>query len=433
MKPWLRALIGFALAYAVLFVVPMLPIREFIFSRVLDANSDFQVAQRLWNLYDDARRVFSSGYVAGLVAATFAWPLGFLARAVMRARLRAGYGDRLESLSRFVKDRSRLALLATSVPSMAWAVMMARFIWRYSFSHSWDSMLPSLVLPTALVFIGQTFATWRAVKAFTAPLRSATEASGETITAEGFTFDAVAVTPETMGAVGALAAITAVMFALVFALPTTVLAHNHLFQASLISYLIAAIGGAALFQRTSRISVGLDGLHVSGSARSRFFGFADIDDARANGISLELLRQGRVVVRLQLHGEDAARRDALAERLREAIKRAKSQRDEPAIAFVKAASKAQLGHAAVGATSYRQVLPTRDKLWDAVEGAAIDADTRTAAAAALARDGDAADRTRLRIAAEHCAEPNVRKRIEALLEEEEEVEVARAPLRLRRT
>jgi hypothetical protein len=54
---------------------------------------------------------------------------------------------------------------------------------------------------------------------------------------------------------------------------------------------------------------------------------------------------------------------------------------------------------------------TRDQLWALVEGPEVEASARRAAAEALvssAASGDGRERARLRVAADHCAEPNVR-------------------------
>ena len=87
---------------------------------------------------------------------------------------------------------------------------------------------------------------------------------------------------------------------------------------------------------------------------------------------------------------------------------------------------------------------TRDQLWTLVEGPEHDRETRTAAARALATTGSEGERARLRIAAEHCAEPKVRVELlgiargatvaerELALDEEEQALAATPPLRLAR-
>ena len=152
---------------------------------------------------------------------------------------------------------------------------------------------------------------------------------------------------------------------------------------------------------------------------------------RTNGSSIELTRGERVVLRLQLHGEDAVRRDALAERIRGAIKTAADQRSLPEVDFVRSAKADVLARAADGATSYREAAPSRDKLWAALESPAVDAAGRKAAASALARTSDDSERGRLRVAAEHCAEPSVRARIYELLDEDDEPAELAAPRRAR--
>ena len=90
-------------------------------------------------------------------------------------------------------------------------------------------------------------------------------------------------------------------------------------------------------------------MHVSGSARTRFFAYRELDDAQARGDDLVLTRGARIVLRLQLHGKDAARRAAVLERIRGAIRRAKDERRDPTTDFVSTASGEDLTRAAFGA------------------------------------------------------------------------------------
>ena len=192
------------------------------------------------------------------------------------------------------------------------------------------------------------------------------------------------------------------------------------FLAALGAYIALTAASAFLFRRASRISIGVDGIFVRGSSRARFFGFRDIDGAQVRGSDLVLLRGGRVVLRLQLHGKDASRRDALLTRLTAAIARAAAERDEPATSFVSGASTADITRAAEGGGDYRKQAVSREQLWAVLEGPAIDTASRRAAAEALARSRDPSERARLRIAAEQCAEPSVRIRMHQLLVDETE-------------
>ena len=89
------------------------------------------------------------------------------------------------------------------------------------------------------------------------------------------------------------------------------------------------------------------------------------------------------------------------------------------------ASRADMTRAAEGGGDYRQPAVSREQLWSVLEGPAIDSAARNAAAEALAGSRDPAERARLRIAADRCAEPAVRTRMQELLEDEDEV----APLK----
>jgi hypothetical protein len=234
-------------------------------------------------------------------------------------------------------------------------------------------------------------------------------------------FAAVAVTAETRAAVAAMAVLPVVTIGAVNA------AHlgDAATIAALFAYAAVAAGGALAFRRRSRVSVGLDGVFVAGTSRARFFAYRDLDGVRASGCNIELLRKDEVVLRLQLHGEDAAKQRAILGRVEAAIARGSEASAEGHI--VATASERDLARLAHGAGDYRAPALTREQLWRVVEGAEHDARGRTAAARALASSGDGAERARLRVAAEHCAEPDVRAELEALAEAEaDEAEALRA-------
>jgi hypothetical protein len=74
-----------------------------------------------------------------------------------------------------------------------------------------------------------------------------------------------------------------------------------------------------------------------------------------------------------------------------------------------AASHEALARIADGAAGdYRAGAVSRDGLWSAVESPATHANARAAAARALARSGTDDERARLRVAADRCADPQVR-------------------------
>ncbi|MGH7293989.1 MAG: hypothetical protein ACRELB_03600, partial [Polyangiaceae bacterium] len=74
----------------------------------------------------------------------------------------------------------------------------------------------------------------------------------------------------------------------------------------------------------------------------------------------------------------------------------------------------KVSDAVQGRLDYRMPSVSEDALWRLVEGQGVDAATRQAAAEALARNGVAKDRARFRVAAAHCADPQVRVVLEEL-------------------
>lgn len=357
----------------------------------------------------------SVGYALALFVTTFALPLGFLARRLAAAKVRSGAPDPLAKLRGFVAAHPIATAALQIAPGALWALFIDAAFQRPA---GIEALIPAGI---------STLAHFYLARAGTRGLVAPTGDAPETTNADGFTFEAVAVTRETIGTVGALAAMAVAMLVTALSLPVPQLVHGP-FVYALLAYVAISAGAAVGFQRASRISVGLDGVLIGGSSRRRFVPFRDVDGARANGPNLELTRGDRAVLRLQLHGDHAWHRDALLERFRSAIAHAAARREDPAAHFVASASSADLERAAGGASSYRAAAPTREKLWELVESPAIDSAARQNAAAALAKDIDEGERIRLRIAASHVADPKTRVRIEELLEEAE-AETAPVPAR----
>ncbi len=191
-------------------------------------------------------------------------------------------------------------------------------------------------------------------------------------------------------------------------------------------------GGAIVaFQRASRIAVGLDGVRVSGTSRTRFFAYRDLDGVElTRGGDVLLRRHGRVALHLQLHGAHEGKHAAIAERIRAGIARAAEPATGGAHRLAEAVSLGPLARAARGQGDYRAPGVTRDELWELVEAPATEGSMRAAAGEALALEGDRADRTRLRIAAERCAEPSTRaalSRVAGVLDVEDEEDDEPAP------
>lgn len=425
--PVLKTVTSFVAAYAVAIAANAFALgQRFAYAMVaLRADDAWETKASIARVARLFAQQLAASYTAALVAASLVVPLGAVVRLVARARVRSGFRDPLDRMRDFTKRRGAAWMLAAT-PALWWLAVSVRMALRWQYPYyggpemPFEVLAPILALPLGVAFVAHLLLARSGIRALLAPTLAA-DATKEA-TADGFSFDAVAVTKETIGAVAGLAGLSVVMAALAFALPTATLVRNPAFLASLLGYVGVAVGGTLLFRRASRISVGLDGVFVSGSARRRFVPFSEIDDARANGSSIVLTRGDSVVLRLQLHGEDAIRRDALAERLRKAIQTAAELRNSPDVHFVKTARQDALERAANGASSYRETAPTRDKLWDLLESPAVNAEGRKAAATALVRESSDAERVRLRVAAEHCAEPSVRARIYELLEEDEEDE-----------
>jgi hypothetical protein len=216
-------------------------------------------------------------------------------------------------------------------------------------------------------------------------------------------FQAVAVTARTWGAVGFLIALTAyTLYGAARGQPA-------------IFCVVAPLAFVAWFRQASTIAVGRDGVFIRGTSKKRFFPYRSFDQVRLHGVQIDLLRGGKRVLALQLHGADAARASSLVERIQAGL--AAAGRTDGAHLLARVANGAALGRAARGATDYREAAISREQLWELVEGEATEGEARLAAAGALATTGDPQDRARLRVAAVHVADPRVRIALEELGDE----------------
>ena len=244
-----------------------------------------------------------------------------------------------------------------------------------------------------------------------------------TIDRDETTFQAVAVTARTQSAVALHLLLTVVMV-------YGVGARSHFWMRDafgglpIVGYVLASLGFAIWFRKASTIAVGRDGIFVRGTSKERFFSYQEVDEVRLAGMHFDFHKHGKRVLRLQLHGTDDARAEALAERIRAAL--AQAHRTDGAHLLARAAIGSSLGRAARGATDYRQPSVSREQLWDLVEGEATDRTARLAAAEALATTGDRHDRVRLRVAAHHVADPHVRIALEDFADLERERDEADA-------
>jgi len=363
------------------------------------------------------------------IASVLALIVGALGRFVARSRVRAGHADPLEKCRNFVTRRPRWTALFTALPALGWSSLVVRSLADGRTIEASLLAAGQFVLPTGVAFVSIAYLARAMRRAFLAPTFDG-ESKGEAAIrdAEGFTFDAVAVTTQTAGAVGGMAALSVGMIAMVSSRTRL----NELDAAGILvpllaAYVVAALGGAFLFVRKSKIAIGIDGVLVGGTTRRQFVAYRDIDLARAVGDTIELRARKRTVLRLQLHGEDAGRREAIIDRLNAAIARVQSHRADPAAAFVEGASVAELSRAAEGAASYRMTAPTREKLWEIFESPVLAAEARQVAAEALVSGIDDAERTRFRIAADRVAEPATRVRLQELLEANEIEEPEESP------
>jgi hypothetical protein len=243
------------------------------------------------------------------------------------------------------------------------------------------------------------------------------------------------VTPTTRGLVVAMAVVSALVAVLAAASPPE-------FDQGpiVVAYILAALGSATLFRYVSRIVVGIDGVVVVGAGRTRVFGYARFDEVSTRASEIMLLKRGRALVRLQLPADEAPRIGELAESLREAMRRADGMRNQGADLLVQAAlatdaPSERLVSSSGGRGQYRLPAVAREQLWEVIEGPLADAAARKVAAEALAVELDAHDKKRMRVAAEHSADPRMRVALEKLAGDEDEEEKAvaiptRAPARL---
>lgn len=358
-----------------------------------------------YNLLREIVGVFQDSFSAALVLATVAAPLALLARILARGRVREGKRDPLDRPRAWLAQHPWVTRALVALPGVAMALRFA--------AHALDwSSLSSL--PYALIpLVGLTWIASRGLRAFIAPTmdEDATRAA-EHVADDEIVFSAVAVTRETIATVGLFVLMPFIAVgSMVLLFPR---GGDGAFVSVMMAYIAVAAGGTALFQRASRIAVGLDGVLVHGTSRTRFFAYRDLDSARLRGPNLELCKGTRVVLRLQLHGEDAARRDAILARITDKIAHAAARRGGAAEGFVGAASAEQITRAVAGAVDFRQPMLSRDALWAIVEGPTVDVEGRSAAATALVKTIDAGERARLRVAASLCAEPRMRIALEKL-------------------
>jgi hypothetical protein len=122
-------------------------------------------------------------------------------------------------------------------------------------------------------------------------------------------------------------------------------------------------------------------------------------------------------------------------RIHEGLARVKDVERDAAANFVTSRSTDKVAQSARGGGDYRMPSVSHDALWSLVEGSAVAAPTRTAAAEALLSTGGIPERERLRVAAAHCADPHVRVALEELADDavdygEPQTKTSRSPARM---
>jgi hypothetical protein len=342
-----------------------------------------------------------------------------VARAVASARVRDGKPDPLERL----RSRPRLQRWIQSIPAVVVSLLWLAdgpFSARLHTGRGLEGWL-SDELPGWLALAGVVGLTYLATRVWGRALVAPVETEREAPKGPGeIVFSAVAVTARTRTVVGSFAAATVAMVGLTLTVPS-----DPRFGWALAAYVLTALSAPFFFQRASRIAVGIDGVWVRDASHPRFFAYRDLDEARPRGADLELVAGGRAVLRLQMHGDDAGRRDEVLARVNEAIARSRESTSRAAGMLVQALPAQHLASSARGGEGYRVPSVSRDQLWEVVEGQASDAQARTAAAKVLAIQLDEGERARLRVAAGQCAEPRLRVALEALAgEAERDAEVA---------
>ncbi len=385
-----------------------------------------------------------------VIGLTFAVPLGMLGRMVARGRIRAGLPDPLDRARDWTAAHPHATRALRVLPAAWWLWAEAQaayqfFFWRwalylgfYKMTGPWPSLRGMTdgeifrhacetypgwtagIVCTMAATAGLLYkATGPALGAFLAPTVDAREKEDARAPTSDrrVAFDAVAVTVETRAAVAAMAALPVLTF---FAMRGARLGGTGT-DVALAAYVSVAIGGALAFRRASRIAVGIDGIFVTGTSRSRFFAYRDLDAVRTRGSDIEVLRRDRVVLRLQLHGDDATQRDAIVARIQEAADTAKQQRTATVGEIVATASDEKLARLGEGgAEGYRSASVTKEQLWSLVGAPEADAQVRTAAARALVKSGDDKERARLRVTANECAQPAVRVALMELAGDEDD-------------
>jgi hypothetical protein len=361
----------------------------------------------------DAGLAFTYGF--SLFFASLLLPIGFAARLVARARVRAGHTDPLDRIRTWMSSHPVGSTLATLVLPLASQLLFLWSTWWWNGVSLWVLGLTAFaggLVQRSLIRGG--------LQSLLAPTLDGDPMQPSELDPDEIRFDAVAVTREAFLPIGILIVLSVATITWVASVDVAALFRDPRILQIMAAYVALAASAAYVFRKASRIAVGLDGVHVGGTSRARFYAFANVDELRERGGDLELVRRDRVLLRLQFHGEDAARRHVIGARIREGIARAVENRSIAAANFVTSTRSEAVARSADGGADYRTPSVSRDALWMLVEGLGVQPEARSAAARVLVTRGDPTERGRLRVVAEQCADPKMRVALEELSDPQSE-------------
>jgi hypothetical protein len=199
------------------------------------------------------------------------------------------------------------------------------------------------------------------------------------------------------------------------------------------------VGTIGALLASAALEVGRDGILLRRRLGSRYLPYASLESAWGTATTLVLKPRGHKPLRFTVAQGSRADREQICEAMVRRIEEARqvfaqSSPVEGAAALVAPGGRSAMQwvhevRELVRARSYREAVLDADRLWRVVDDPSMTASTRAGAAMALAAiDEDA--RSRLRVAAEACADPKLRIALAQVAEgtEEAEMEAALAPL-----
>jgi hypothetical protein len=234
--------------------------------------------------------------------------------------------------------------------------------------------------------------------------------------------------------VGAIAVVAIPLLSHVFGRRGTIEALNVGFAAVTVMFV-----AVLLMQVSQRIDVGRDGVLVRWFHRTRFIAFRDIVSIEKTHAQITLTLRGASSAVVKWAVKDP---DALYRAIKVAMD-AQPQTSASELGLSRAGRDVATWERDVRALlqggGYRSQALTRERLWEVVEDASVDASTRAGAALALSADLDADERARIEAIAADVASPRLRVALqsalmprvegEALAEIEDEVDVEPQALR----